>query len=644
MVSAAELTNPSSKNRQLRALAFFQASLTSNASNAIDCLIPVVLISIEGKNQSQFDVPEVASAIKDYFPQLELPLYMVNEIIPKLVERAALKRDNSTHLYIVNSESIREGLSTSHVNFDENHISALEEGVAKFARDNGREAPLAFDNWEQAIIDFFASDREEIEGKIAQISGSIIRNPQDIDRALVASFLQKAEHTAPELLRSAASLYYAFTTYDFFRDLGSSGNKADYAGLSVFYDATVLMRLLGTSGDLLRTATLQMHEALQGLGCQVFYFDHTYNEIQSNLERVVANEKRGQSVYPETQEALRSGEITVGRVAALARMIDTELGAIGITQHFASYETTKPDDVHQIDEIQFTNDLYNNSPNYDEFTRQKDAHSIALIVRLRAGSYSRDVGKSKYIFVTHNVRLASVARRFCRVNKITPAHAVPPVLTLGQMTTLSWLASDRPYKEEEVTKELLANCYKAVLPSVRWEEEFWAAFSSMPAGEDHSKRLQDAIYVDTARRIALEQSFAHPSLVRKIVDGELIRRANLERERESEAARQRGEKQGGDAIKDRLRSNAAIYAEDLSSYLVDKLRIALFVLLFIFITYIIIAGTAQNTTEFWISIGISLILSGITLADYLGLPRNRPLSSKIKTQIRDLILKIRPYK
>ena len=60
-------------------------------SKGIGRVIDLALI-----DKDQFDVSEAAAAVKDVFPLLELPLYMVNEIIPKLMERKALRRDEKT--------------------------------------------------------------------------------------------------------------------------------------------------------------------------------------------------------------------------------------------------------------------------------------------------------------------------------------------------------------------------------------------------------------------------------------------------------------------------------------------------------------------------------------------------------------------
>ena len=250
MISIRELVDPAAKNRQLRALAFFQASLVSESKNAIDCLIPIVLLALQSQDHAQFDVKQVVDAVQRMFPQLALPLYMVNEIVPKLVDRNAIRHDSATRMYVVDLSALRQKLDQTSANFDPESISALEESLAQFAGNREVESPFGSVTWEQALIHFFSSEREEAPRDTKSVHGALITQPRQLDNTLIAAFLAHAEREAPHLFESAVRLFYAVTTYNFFRDLESTGNKEDYKGLSVFYDSTVLMRLLGTSGTL----------------------------------------------------------------------------------------------------------------------------------------------------------------------------------------------------------------------------------------------------------------------------------------------------------------------------------------------------------------------------------------------------------
>jgi hypothetical protein len=643
MVSISELIDPAAKNRQLRALAFFQASLVSHSTSAIDCLVPIVLLALKSKDRSQFDVEEVVQAVRTMFPQLALPLYMVNEIIPKLVSRDALRHDSRTRMYVVDLSAVQRRLDETPVNFDPESISALEESLSNFAKNREVHEPFGSPTWEQALIHFFSSEIEEAPRDTKTIQGALISHPRQLDNTLIAAFLGHAEREGPHIFESAVRLFYAVATYNFFRDLERTGNKEDYKGLLVFYDATVLMRLLGTSGKLLRVATLQMHEALQSLGCRIYYFGHTYQETQSNLERVVQNYRERGSVYQETNEALKSSEITIGRIATLSKTIDSELGRLGITQHSASYQKTRGSDQHQIDEVAFVSELDIGSPYYDELTRSRDAQSLALVMRLRAGSSTRDVGKSRYIFVTHNASFAGVSKRFCRRQGIIPDRTIPPVITLGQMTTLSWLASEKPYREDEVTKELLANCYRAVLPSERWEEEFWSALDSLKNQEDAGRVLQEAIYVDSARQIALEQSFGHPALVKKVVDLELLRRVEEDRTSEITRVTQDAREEAHADLQRSMRANAERYAEKIASIAIKWVKLALCsccVLLFLLSLNL---EEIRNTIWLYPSLLIAGFLGIVPALDFFGFPLSRNFLDPLKNLLKRAILRARPY-
>ncbi len=615
----------------------------SESKNAIDCLVPIVLLALQSQDRGQFDVKQVVDAVQRMFPQLALPLYMVNEIVPKLVSRNALRHDNATRMYVVDLSAIQQTLEQTPTNFDPESISTLEESLFQFAKNRNVESPFGSITWEQALIHFFSSEREEAPRDTKSIQGALITQPRQLDNTLIAAFLAHTERASPHLFESAVRLFYAVTTYNFFRDLENTGNKADYTGLSVFYDATVLMRLLGTSGTLLRTATLQMHEALQSLGCRIYYFAHTYEETQANLERVLHNHEVGGSVYPETNEALKSGEITIGRIATISRTIDSELGRLGVTQHQASYGRTRKLDEHQIDEVAFVKELDIGSPYYYEMTRSKDAQSVALIMRLRGNNAARDVGKTGFIFVTHNTNFASASKRFCYRQEIIPTRAIPPVITLGQMTTLSWLASEKPYSEEDVTKELLANCYRAVLPSERWEEEFWAALTSLKDQGDAGRIIQEAIYVDSARRIALEQSFGHPALVRKVVDLDLLKRVEEDRKEEIANVSDIARREANTDLQKRMRASAERYAATAARNAVWWLKLGLCLICLLLFFLSLALDAIKETALFYPALLSSGFLGIVTALDFFGFPLSRNFLAPVENLISRTLVRIRPY-
>jgi hypothetical protein len=68
-----------------------------------------------------------------------------------------------------------------------------------------------------------------------------------------------------------------------------------FAKLSIYYDTTVLLKLLGTSGRLLQSATMEMHRALQDLGCKTYYFDFGEVETSNVLEALITAYDMGQT-------------------------------------------------------------------------------------------------------------------------------------------------------------------------------------------------------------------------------------------------------------------------------------------------------------------------------------------------------------
>ncbi len=202
--------------------------------------------------------------------------------------------------------------------------------------------------------------------------------------------------------------------------------------------------MLGCSGKVLADATKELHQTLQELGCRAFYFKHTYDEVSESIEAILRCYENAQPMFRETQEAISRGEVTVAEMYRLKAELDVALyERLKLTEHSAGYGQRQADE-HQIDESAFK-DYLNRRGSWgrkDSLAAERDVSSLALILRLRGSGSVRDVAKAGFIFVTHNVKLTLMAKDFLREERQLPEGSVWPFMTVGQLSTISWVANE----------------------------------------------------------------------------------------------------------------------------------------------------------------------------------------------------------
>src|SRR5690606_8996486 len=129
------------------------------------------------------------------------------------------------------------------------------------------------------------------------VSGVLVTDSAFFDNKIIGDFVIDAQRTGSLIYPIIEKIFYGVLASEFLLRIENLGNKADYNGLNIVYDTTVLLRLLGTSGRYLRTATLEMHEVLQDLGCRTFYYNHSYAELLATLDYIVEAARVGNSIH-----------------------------------------------------------------------------------------------------------------------------------------------------------------------------------------------------------------------------------------------------------------------------------------------------------------------------------------------------------
>jgi hypothetical protein len=254
---------------------------------------------------------------------------------------------------------------------------------------------------------------------------------------------------------------------------------------------------------------------------------------------------------------MANGEITITDLRLLLNSFPDELARKNIFEAGNLEKSAQLNKQFQIDELGFARFLQAEAKAkgrpYGEQNRQNDATYLGTVMRLRRGSRSRDVGESKFIFVTSNSFLARCAKRFLvKEKQLAPQH-VAAMLSLGQIATIAWLLKDQKLTPAKAGRELLINCYSAIRPDSEWFRHFREGLEKVvgPVDEYVADR-ERALVVQAARRISTEESFGNSQILRELSIAEIIGRAEADAMKKLATEEERRKEQEEESKAERL--------------------------------------------------------------------------------------------
>lgn len=520
MLDATTILNPDLKSPELRAFAYLSARYSEGVRSSVDCLLPFVTYAVSFQAGNQFDLKTEQSYLKSNY-RINIPYYMVERMIPELRQLGALEKTGIGRVLICRDVSTK--IDSIGTGFSIDQIDQTEAALAAFALERGYASPATADKWNDLLIPFFQSTPPPKNKAASTIQGKLISDPASIDYTIIAEFIMHQFSIRSQIYKTIEKVYYGVIVAEFLTHVESVGSKTSYRGLVVIYDGPVILRLLGCSGSILKIATEELHDTLREMGCSTYYFQHTYDEVLNSIEGIISAYENKRPMFRETNEAIARGELKISDVYTIRSELDYRLSAqLGLTAHSKSYEDRREDD-YQIDEAAFKETLRGERGwgAVGSSAADKDAKSLALTVRLRGGKQNRDISKSRHIFVTHNSALARKAKRFLVESGDLAERSVSPVLTVGQMSTVAWVANEVFQDSARIIKELIANCYAAALPDENFDQKLKEKLVSVDP-KAAAALYTNAFLVESVREIALQRTSGHSTLIDVLNTAEII--------------------------------------------------------------------------------------------------------------------------
>lgn len=497
-------------------------SMTERSKNPIrdvyDSYIPFVRSACRKQSGRQIDLEILKIDLNNDFG-LDIPVYTIENMLPTLRADGVIVYDNIAKLYIV-ANAIDDDKSDVVIS---EKITEIERALDLFIDNRDARDVIISGNPVDAFINFLKPSRDS-DKKTVSFKKVLVSDPIELERYLIAEFIKFAHDQDSVLYEAITHVFVGVLIEEFTSTISTVGSNQDFSKLKIFYDTSLLLRLLGTSGTLLETASIELHRYLEGLNISTEFFANNEQEVANILSAIIASKDGGYGIYGETGEAIIRGEITTSEIRSMEYTFVERLAQKGVFPSKYEQSGFQKNVRGQIDEAAFSKYLMSSAKarnrSYSQENADHDAISLAHVVRMRRTQVVRDVAECPAIFITSNRLLAASARQFLVEEGHLRNFEVPPIMHVSQASTIFWLAKDGDISERNASQELMANCYEAMRPDSNFYTEL---FNVVGAYRDLDNI--DSTLLASVKRIARQDSFGKTAILRVLSAADILARA-----------------------------------------------------------------------------------------------------------------------
>jgi hypothetical protein len=389
--------------------------------------------------------------------------YAVEDLVPRLVKAGMLKRaagDRSGSIYtyedaLSNHDDYRE--------FDD----ILANIITRFKLFASRISPIFKPEYTDEEVDNIFIDtiiNQKIDENLLDVISSATP-PRDVKQTslayLVGRFIIDLEKNHPELVSDLAQISAAAMVSEVVLDLRRPPDRnRKFPTLKIIVDGPIAMGLMGLSGDNRKKNLTAIFNQIKESHCGIAIFNHSIDEIRNMIFAVLESDSivRGGPFG----DALKNGEILEEYAREILRNTEHFIKELGI-----QIDTAQP--VRDSRAAAFFNDplLLRFKEELvgwtSDLARERDARSVAYVMRYRKGNQANDSLRTGYLFLTENGALERLSRGFCVANDLVDHYQAGPVIHLRRLAALLWITLGGVEERHELSRrQLLANCALAI--------------------------------------------------------------------------------------------------------------------------------------------------------------------------------------
>lgn len=448
----------------------FLADKLSQGGDIVSGLIPLfapVIAPLAGK---RFEAGKLSELLAEYYG-MDIHPYAIEDLAPRLYEQGLLDRKEvSSHAFEYSYQKIDYVLPE----MQENLVENVSIQFIKFAQDQ-----LAFLNVQlsnemltNALLDRLK--KAEFFGALIKSNDTDKRNntltlkptqaaPRDESHLetrldiLVASFLLNAYENNPALYQLLIKITTGALIAEVILDFRHPTSLTDLKGVQIFLDTPFLMSLFDLGSKLGTSYAEKLYQQLKQVGANLATFRHSIDEFRDNMKAVLEAKKEGRA-WGETAIRLTDPNFKIYATTLLPvleeriRQKDIEIAADPSANLYRYFPIEEEQEL--VGRITFHGSIQ---------ARERDAHSIACVMRMRNG---KTVSFSNFqtcnsVFLTKNGSLVKIAENLLRELSKLHEGDVPPCITDRYFAGLLWIMFGGE-KGGLPEHRLLANCARAV--------------------------------------------------------------------------------------------------------------------------------------------------------------------------------------
>lgn len=454
--------NNSVVNRKTISYAYLSQVRVSSADlfGGIVSIFKPIAKELEG----QVFCPEVFSnKVKDLYG-LDLHPWAAEDLIPRLVKHDVLY-DSGSVKGVAQYKYKEIGVEFNDI--DESDIEKVNIEFLSFSKPILKNLGVSIGD--EDLIEGFYERLVDGDFLLVAVSPDEVGDDREIKDAirikekinlLSASFVLNAFHKDKDLYGLILNVVSGAMVAEVVLNFSEPAEQVDLGRLSVFLDTPLLMAYMNMSSEKEKGFAKKFVESLTDKGASIKVFDHSVDELSDNLKAVLLSYERreawGATARRLNNPAFRQYVDEVRKdVGAAVKRNDIAISA-GMTS-LASEKLFSKD---------YESEFYSKlGPYQNELARERDAMSLAMLMRYRNGRHVhvRDLSKLSSVFVTDNVSFANSAREFLVRKELIEKDEFPPIVSARYLAGLLWVFFGGG--DSEIPKNaLLANCAATLEP------------------------------------------------------------------------------------------------------------------------------------------------------------------------------------
>jgi hypothetical protein len=527
--------NGSTTPRELVAFAFVEEEY-ARSGDIVTGLMPLFAPLLAKNALRLFDPVSFAQAVEAAYDIPMSPL-VAESLVPDLARAGLLvqSKEDPRVYRVAKVETQQEPAEAS-------AIEALLTEFVAFAARSLKQAGLQIDSDQlkdgllKRLTDLnFMSfihkpDRNYFKGrklslrKEDEIEDSAASPEQALD-ILCADFAVHISQTAPGKFELLSRLSKGALIADVVLTLQTPSADADLSSVTIVFDGPLILDVLDLSTPELRDYAIALFEIIDRAHLRKAVFLHTLEEMEGTIRAPLDALARGEHPYGPLGSRIRHSATDAAYARAVLGDLQNAISRLGIevidakTYESSAYLAYCPEAI----EDSLRNDFGLQQDTFER--RQRDAHSIATLVRMRnVVTNPTSLPAAKFVMVTRNTAVADRSRRNLIFRKRIEPTDFPPVLTDRQIAGLLWFAVGGNLGALSRTK-LIANCSAALQPRT----DIASKLTQMLYESDPERVTQlTALMRDQrARRCLLHETLGSPAAITRDNAEEILEQMRL---------------------------------------------------------------------------------------------------------------------